>query len=132
MKRETAKKWADLYAAYAAGKTVQWRIRPNAGWEDVNESHPTINGDRRLDNFRIKPEPKLRPWNPDDVPVGAQFRFKGQTVDRWLISGTSSAAIRVLDDLNVRCYDFNTAFDRCEWSNDNGETWHPCGVEVVD
>lgn len=128
MTRDEMKSMLPLFQAYADGKTIERRSDITERWHEVEEM--TIR--ESVEMYRIKPEPRLRPWRPEEVPVGAQFRFKGQMVDRWLISGTSSAAIRVLDDLNVRCYDFNTAFDRYEWSNDNGKTWHPCGVEITD
>jgi len=70
-------------------------------------------------------EPKLRPWNPDEVPLGACFRWKVRAVGEYLITGRCSdyMIVTVLGSIN-----FDRAVNDGEHSTDNGKTWLPCGV----
>ena len=52
MTREEAKEWLPIIRAYADGKTIQFRER------DIEE--PLFDG--CLNEYRIKPEPKYRPF----------------------------------------------------------------------
>lgn len=71
-------------------------------------------------------EPKLRPWKPEEVPVGATLKTK-DTGSRWLLIGINNYAevsiagnsvTRSLSHL-LECYTH---------SLDGGKTWLPCGV----
>lgn len=85
------------------------------------------NNDENSDAYRIKPEPKLRPWNREEVPVGAIVGFKngGEYVSKRLIVNNIPGCIlggketHSLGEL-LRDYDH---------SIDGGKTWKPCGVE---
>ena len=58
MTQEEVKMRAELYSALAEGKTIQ--VKNNGTWEDVK-----IEGLNKIydyNNYRIKPEPKYRPF----------------------------------------------------------------------
>ena len=56
MTREEAKEWLPIIQAYADGKTIQFRER------DIEE--PSFDG--CLNEYRIKPEPKYRPFKTQE------------------------------------------------------------------
>jgi len=60
MTREEAKRRAELYSALAAGKIIQVQNPETGKWEylDLNK----FDGFMEEYNFRIKPEPKYRPF----------------------------------------------------------------------
>lgn len=79
---------------------------------------------------RIKPERSLRPWKPEEVPVGA-----------ILIPGNNSQHAKMLIVETDRTGFYRTIFGKIEFlsyynalqggflhSIDFGKTWHPCGV----
>lgn len=81
--------------------------------------------------WRIKPEKKLRPWKPEEVPVGAMFRPKSSGRS-WVMQ---IAGINWAYSDGAKIY-FNGGsttpqriFEMDEHSTDGGKTWHPCGVE---
>ena len=64
MTREEAKRRAELYSALAEGKTIQVQ-NPNGGeWFDVKID--TLRSISEELNYRIKPEPKYRPFKTQE------------------------------------------------------------------
>ena len=64
MTREEAKRRAELYSALAEGKTIQVQ-NPNGGeWFDVKID--TLRSISEELNYRIKPEPKYRPFKSQE------------------------------------------------------------------
>ena len=64
MTREEAKRRAELYSALAEGKTIQVQ-NPNGGeWFDVKID--TLRSISEGLNYRIKPEPKYRPFKSQE------------------------------------------------------------------
>ena len=64
MTREEAKRRAELYSALADGKTIQVQ-NPNGGeWFDVKIE--TLRSICEEFNYRIKPEPKYRPFKTQE------------------------------------------------------------------
>ena len=80
----------------------------------------------RLDKgrrLRPRPEPKLRPWKRDEVPLDAWFRVKGETLKyRLLQIGESHVGFM------RGTYGVAVLIDGWEHSIDGGKTWLPCGV----
>lgn len=65
--------YAELKAAHAAGRTIQYKWDNDRQWFDCyGAPHWTINPEIQ---YRIKPEPRKVPLGPDDVKVGDQLRF---------------------------------------------------------
>ena len=58
---------------WANGQTIQWRRRDQNEWFDVEPAcvGVTLSWDWDEFQYRIKPEPKLRPWTADEVPARA-------------------------------------------------------------
>lgn len=119
MTKEESIEAGSVMLGWANGKIIQWRRRDQNEWHEIYIDSPGINFSWDWDEFqyRIKPEPKLRPWTADEVPLGAWFRPKHRTWDRSLIAWVSCEADRVL------------WLDEREHSLDGGKTWLPCGVE---
>ena len=63
MTREEAKKLWPVLEAYANRKTIQfYRTYPEPHWEDV-KPYEHLDFSEDVINYRIKPEPKYRPFN---------------------------------------------------------------------
>jgi hypothetical protein len=77
---------------------------------------------------RIKPEPKLRPWKPEEVPVGALYKWNGHVS---VILAVCDNALKFVDhegDINGNFLDRGCISKKSEHSLDGGKTWLPCGV----
>ena len=63
MTRENVKKNMDIISAFAEGKTIQYKM-DKGRWHDLteNEGLPMGTLEEEPNNFRIKPEPKYRPF----------------------------------------------------------------------
>jgi hypothetical protein len=125
---------AEIKSAFKAGKPVQAK-HPGGQWHDI--SNRVFNGfdacTRQGSIFRLKPEPTLRPWTADEVPVGAVLRRKDDNRSRGLILGVNLRGVAttttVVNELSRRS--FQSLLDCAEHSLDGGKTWGPCGVEVT-
>lgn len=90
----------------------------------------------RPEHYRIRPKPTLRPWKPEEVPVGAQIRFKksnhpSATLGRQTILGEFGGEIydSTPAGKGLSTYKAEFAFTSLEHSTDGGRSWKPCGVE---
>lgn len=113
-----------MITAFADGKVVQWK--GDIGWKDAPD--PTW---APLFEYRIKPEPVLRPWKPEEVPVGCLLKEEGRI---YLLTHTKKSdptALMCAPDgtENGRGWYADTAhLGGLMHSTDFGKTWHPCGV----
>lgn len=108
------------------GKAIEWRRGiGNSDWEC---STPAWNWN--VCDYRIKPEPKLRPWKPEEVPVGALVRRKCyRFAHNLIISRDDGGAFGFIEDnTGLKWIDKGLHGD-FEFSTDGGKTWKPCGVE---
>jgi hypothetical protein len=132
MTRDDMKRLLDspVMRAWADGGTLQ--IKRDGAWDDVIQSvmTPII---KYLDHYRIKPEPKYRPWTPEEVVK--QLR-KCVTYKK---TGAVCVIMYVGDDLvQLKARDASRISDYSEWSyswlHDHfvTEDGKPCGTEVVD
>jgi hypothetical protein len=133
MTRERAKELLPIIQAFAEGRTIEVSATKGVlGWTTFKlESQPNW-----LDymDYRIKPEPKLRPWKPEEVPVGALIRGMYNEIRGRLILGFH----KINGNGPYICYTDNNGhitgdgiemcFSNREYSLDNGKTWHPCGT----
>ena len=119
MNKEQSREAGAVMIGWANGKTIQWRRRDQNEWFDIEPActATTLSWDWDEFEYRVKPEPKLRPWTADEVPLGAWMRFKNNPQDRVLIGWVSVQADRDL------------WLDEREHSIDGGKTWLPCGVK---
>ena len=136
MKLAQAKEFLPLIQAAAEGKTIQYRgdksKYPEYGpddWTDMDQNNCAFGSSLSLE-YRIKPEPQLRPWKPEEVPAGALIKLQ---YGGWpsVICDVSGDAISHIWDGEVKIRSFNEILKHCVHSTDGGKTWKPCGVEVV-
>lgn len=111
MTREQTIEAIRVMQAYVDGKGVEYE-HPNGIWMLT----PTPCWNWNSGEYRIKPTPVLRPWTPDEVPLGAWVLEKANRERRWLITDVHDQEFR--SDL-LKLY---------EHSTDGGKTWLPCGV----
>lgn len=134
-KQERLKAAAVIFTAAADGKQIQWE-QDDVGWTNVDPFGDEDYGNVRKhpECYRIKPEPKTRPWSkPEDVPGPVCWVRSKQWSDggdhEWLIHGVTSRGIRVLVYGNS---DASYQWDsleriRLEYSTDR-KNWSPCVV----
>ena len=92
------------------------------GWKDADN----VSFTDPVNNYRIiAPEPKLRPWTAEEVPVGAVLRYKNNKRScRFLI--TASTEIH-MTGYGSR-WRYHELLDQMEYSKDGFTNWLPCGV----
>ncbi len=121
MTRDRVKELLPVIEAFAAGKVVQVRVEQR--WHDAYDLEFT----ESADDYRIKPEPKLRPWKVEEVPVGALVRTKIKPEHRYLITSVCSVGVSLgrFEGANYQEVELLSNF---EHSIDGGKTWKECGV----
>jgi len=96
----------------------------------------------QFDLYRQKHTPTLRPWRPEEVPVGALLRrrFKPNNIVVILAANTVGTFPSVIVDRqnfdgitalylgDLLSYHGGHNGDAMEHSLDHGKTWLPCGV----
>ena len=136
MTPEQAKKFLPIVTAYAEGKQIQ--LKCGGGWLDFADLDFTC----APADYRIKPTPTLRPWRPEEVPVGALLRrrFKPNNIVVILAANTVGNFPSVIVDRqnfdgitalylgDLLSYHGGHNGDAMEHSLDHGKTWLPCGV----
>ncbi len=116
----TKVRWYD----WSSGNYVE---RMSCGWRKTHEllRDPADMGAQN-DGWLLYTEPKLRPWKPDEVPVGCALRRKRPTNCRGILY--------LFDGINAHSNVFSgalpleTLLSFYEHSTDGGVTWLPCGV----
>lgn len=71
--------------------------------------------------YRIRPQPKLRPWTPDEVP-DCWVRKKG-CPSRWLVLAVFEDGVTVSGDIGISLAHLAEAY---EYRSADGK-WLPCG-----
>lgn len=83
--------------------------------------------------YRIKPEPKLRPWRPEEVPVGAFFKLKLSSPNCWiripLLVNSEGIWFFHTAETKPLNYVFDEIMREYLYTVDGGKTWLPCGVQ---
>jgi hypothetical protein len=113
-----------LLEAAKAGKTIQRLI--DGKWYDVTSTDFTS----CPEDYRVKPEPKLRPWRQREAPLGAW-------IDVWtsdqskpsLIIGIEGAGVVTGSHAGNSLLTWERCFREGKHSIDFGNTWQRCGVE---
>jgi hypothetical protein len=104
------------------------QIWTSSGWADFSHSMDgpdTYLSISRGTNIRRKPQPKLRPWKPGEVPLGAWFRHDGTPQSVQIIVAVMDVGFR--NFCNFYSFDSVLAGDY-SYSADAGKTWLPCGI----
>lgn len=132
--KEQAKYFLPFVQAMAEGKQLQFKYKENSCWADVKTPDDWFTDmDYRVLDFRIKPTPTLRPWKPEEVPVGALLRDKRVTFGNpaiVTIIALRGVYVHFLDPKCARLTDLPCVLfdENWEHSLDHGKTWLPCGV----
>ena len=131
MNKQTAKEYLPLVQAMADGKVIEMCDDKYENWITLSE----LNFTGPSSQYRIKQSPSLRPWKPEEVPVGVLIRIKNcpnpHNHDVEIILGRSSenniAHIYTAFLLNRQAYPY---LEDREYSTNGGKTWLPCGVPI--
>lgn len=122
---KTTKEKIAVMQAFEDGKKIEYATLSCNDWE-FNDS-PKWDWFRC--DYRIAAEPKLRPWKPEEVPVGALYRYKSRRDERSVIIGNTPESFQVPVIRNNESIPFDRAMLVGEHSTDGGKTWHPCGIK---
>ncbi len=121
MNREHWKAMLPIITAFVEGKTVQISQFEGAGWKDIGDGAIWM---KEAGRYRIKPEPKLRPWKPEEVPVGAVVRRRADGLRQLLLGASNNGC-------HIYIYEKSLGFETIlkEWELLDGS---PCGVAVSE
>ncbi len=127
MRRENWVKMLPILQAWIDGKTIE--VKEGDTWKDF--ATPTTTGltlafECNPESFRIKPEPKLRPWKPEEVPVGAVIRHKQLRKMEVIVSALDGGLCiwqhhSITFEVALKCFEWALLY--------RDHTWKPCGVE---
>jgi hypothetical protein len=127
---ERAKELLEVITALAQGKEIQYSFKTNPTvWF---ESTKVGFNDKSL-IYRIKPEPKFRPWTFDEVPVGAIVRlkddknFKSMIISVSILDNTCVALISEHGHFNSKR--LSESFEYQENNTTGKFNWLPCGIQ---
>lgn len=113
--------------AYARGSKVQFRRKSSASDPHAWFGGVAISFNWSDYDYRIKQEPKLRDWKPEEVPLYCMFK-KGERI-RLNLGVTSTGVLMAHSESFPVCvYSFDCLRLEYVHSRDGGATWHPCGV----
>ena len=120
---------AAAYLAWKRGEPVQFLSQTTGSWLPMASKGTAICSE---DIIRRKPAPKLRPWKPEEVPVGAVIRHKRSHATRRMIIAfdpTSGEFPVISGSAGAGGWRVGELLEECDYSTDGGKTWLPCGVE---
>lgn len=123
---KTIKEMIAVMQAFADGKKIEFRASPGDDWEEVNL--PSWNWNRLT--YRIKPEPKLRPYKNAEEFFEAQQKhglylkhIAEKDVNRMPIC-VDSCGVNVYIETKIRYICFPALLISCIWKDGT-----KCGVE---
>lgn len=110
--------------AFWDGNLEQFDTLVNS-WEKPEEppcaqSHPK--------SYRIKKPQQLRPWKPEEIPLGAWLREKNHQATSLIVAQMQGFVVWYAISGERVAGSPKRCLDTCEHSTDNGKTWLPCGV----
>lgn len=121
MNREHWKAMLPIITAWTEGRVIQVTDSEKVTWWDLH-AYESATMHFPPDQYRIKPEPKLRPWKPEEVPVGEK--------PLWIKSkdGKIKSQIVEVQSITVWCGSSIIHYDVLleDWTLLDGS---PCGVE---
>lgn len=122
----TKEKHLELVAAWWDGNLETLDISTGK-W---NAAHACVWASESPSRYRIRPQPKLRPWKPEEVPVGALVTYKSYepSTCRGIIMHVNGSKVWTTFDTEVD-KDLDFMLSKYVHSLDGGKTWKPCGVE---
>ncbi len=128
---KTTKEKIAVMQAFEDGKNIEVKAISWTEWQPV-AIYGAPSWDWNNYDYRIKPDPKLRPWKPEEVPVGALMKTKLGHGGRYMIVGLWELTLKNLIQLGPPSAESGmsaeTAMNNWLHSTDHGKTWLPCGV----
>lgn len=114
--------------AWIDGKPIQHKMTgPLSQWTTVELTDPNFNHPSCF--WRPAPEPKLRPWKPEEVPHLARIRRKWWPgIEYSTIVGIGEGSVEYTTGGGCDSVRFDSALEHFTHSTDGGKTWAPCGV----
>ena len=130
MKLSEAAKYLPFVQAAAEGKTIQYKNTAEV-WLDCDMEN-ILSFDNPPEFYRIKPAPKFRAWNKNDVQVGALIKKTDFTPQ--IILGCDDMGVQLIwgfnmDGINGKIHYHKLLDSGYSHSLDNGKTWLPCGIQ---
>lgn len=115
-----------IMKAYEDGKTIERTIRDELEWKSLNyvEDYPF---DFVLNEYRIKPKPKYRPYESVDEAFNEAekhgFWVRNKSLENILYIGSFN---KNHDIIYVHGYNQTEILDRFVWCDDGS----PCGMKI--
>ena len=127
MNQQNALDYIQHIKDFAAGKQMQIRDSEST-WDDISKKED-IYFDLPPENYRVKPEPKLRPWTMLEFPMFAIFKSRDDVFGIPVIADETTAYFMNRRGAMIS-YSYNKLADNKLnlHSLDGGKTWKPCGV----
>lgn len=99
MLRQQAKELLPIIQAYAEGKTIQVKASDNL-WYEYNGNNNKLKFDSDPQNYRIKPEPKYRPFKTneecwEEMLKHKPFGWVKYKDDKYLITEVSETLVKI-------------------------------------
>lgn len=124
MTRELAKKHAPMIAAYGDGKDLQF-LSVDGNWKDVTGEPLWADNE-----YRIKPQPKLREWKLEEMTalLPIVFRWKTNPCEPVVSTGITNGKLDYHGRLGSHEHASPSELLELGEYAVNGR-WQPCGVE---
>ena len=119
MTREVVKKLLPIIKAFAEGKTIQFRTN-NRSWVDLVDNNLEINV---LFEYRIKPEPKYRPFKNQEECWNEMLKHKPLGWIKYsnfscIIQNISLNGITVIKEQEIHYLNFEEHFMNIEFADE--------------
>jgi hypothetical protein len=128
---EQIEKNVEAYRAVLEGRRseVEWS-EAGSEWYLFCPDFPVWTSGKGVALLRLKPQPKLRPWRAEEVPVGALIRKGplGGAKTAMILSVSEKGKLFFIDENQITYNYLDAGIMSCEHSLDHGKTWLPCGV----
>ncbi len=129
MTPQQAKELLPIITAFSKGKLVEHKSKGQ-------QYHTVIHNPDFTDSpeqYRIRQEPKLRPWKPEEVPVGAVVSSCFKRSNRYVITAMWAGQIHLngspCEHSNERPPLLHQVVGPTyHYTTDFGKTWLPCGI----
>ncbi len=112
---------------YTDTEGKSWRSYPSSKYREA-----VIATSETFSKYRRKPaQPKLRPWRPEEVPVGALLAWDHTAKEATYLICTAfiDSVIFIKGNAEVQKYTLQYLTDsKASYSLDHGKTWLPCGI----
>jgi len=113
--------------AWAEGKEIEYNVCDIYGktkW--LREPNPTWNWDYII--YRVKPEPKIIPFNKDTMPFPCVIRNLDVNANEYLTLAKSELGVSM--GVSNQLYRYATLASDFEYRNIGSMTWQPCYTKV--